>query len=69
MEVIEAIMPLINNGLFPIAMCIIFMLYVKRITDRNIEKDEKYMSMFTDFRISLNNLENTIKQLVERVSK
>lgn len=62
MEIVDVIMQLINSAGFPVAMCVILLMYLKKQGD-----DQK--ETMTGFMSTLNEYNNKLEILTERINR
>ena len=63
MEGIDAIMQLINTAGFPMAMCIVLMMYVKKQAEESRATTEKFMITLSEYNQNLATLAEKINRL------
>lgn len=62
MEIVDVIMQLINSAGFPIAMCVILIMYLKK-------QSEDQKETLTGFMSTLNEYNNKLEILTERINR
>lgn len=66
MEIVDVFMQLINQAGFPIATCVILMLYVKKQQEDNKELMTGFMSTLSEYNKKLDMLTEKINRLFEK---
>lgn len=61
-EMISALTTLINNNLFPIAMCIILLWYIKGEQDKNRESMQQLTKVISDNTTTMKELQTIVKE-------
>lgn len=69
MEGIDTIMQLINTAGFPMAMCIVLMLYVKKQGEESRATTERFMATLAEYNQKLESLAEKINRLLEEVKR